>query len=342
KGSEPALMADGAWVGGSVFLEGEIETKGRMTFVGANIDGSFVWNPKEPQKRTQLDLRSATAEAHGGGAKPPQCVLLDGYVYQRLRRDKDQPGRKDEEAIARECLQWIRSQSAAFYGEKKDIYWAQPYEQLATVLKNMGYPHAARIVMIQKNKAYAQQVKLWDWDGGWLWYHVFGRGVVSYGYNPWYAIGWSLLVIVFGTFVFCWRKDSFVPAERPEVIDPAAAVAAAAALQPPPPAQYPADAKWYVKVWEKVKAGCRKVRYGIDKRLEKFRKTSPRDEVPHFNPLVYSFETFIPLLKFDQTANWTLKKDAHGLVWFYWYAHILSGWVFTSLLIGAYAGIMKT
>lgn len=316
-GSRQSLVADGAAVGGSVILDGGFRASGRLTFQGASIGGAFVWNPEEPQEGAEVDLRSATAGAHGGGGVPPGRVLLDGYVYQRLRREMNQTGREDETTVAKDCLRWIERQSAQGKSQQQEMYWAQPYEQLATVLKNMGYLHAARLVMIKKNEAYAGLVKLED--SGWLWYKLFGKYVVDYGYNPWRAVWGSFIVIAIGTFFFWLNRDSFVPVDKSNTQAPGAA----GAVNP--------------QVGGKVESSAKErwIRAAL-------LKASPSPLVPNFNPLIYSFEVFVPLLKFDQAAKWTLNRDSNGCLWCYWYAHIISGWVLTSLWIGAFAGLTKT
>ncbi len=78
-------------------------------------------------------------------------------------------------------------------------------------------------------------------------------------------------------------------------------------------------------------------------------------EYPAFSPLVYSLESFAPLLKFDQSANWapnanstktiTLGWCSHltgGVLRGYLYCHIIMGWLLTSLWIGSVTGLVKT
>jgi hypothetical protein len=79
------------------------------------------------------------------------------------------------------------------------------------------------------------------------------------------------------------------------------------------------------------------------------------DDYPVFTPLVYSLESFTPLLKLDQSANWTPNAN-HGaqvslwhwqvttgglLRWYLWF-HIIAGWVLTTLWVGAVTGLVKS
>ena len=74
-----------------------------------------------------------------------------------------------------------------------------------------------------------------------------------------------------------------------------------------------------------------------------------------FNAFVYSLECFTPLLKLDQSANWTpnANRDAGVHLWrlhftpgtllrtYLWF-HIMAGWLLTSLWVGAVTGLVKS
>jgi hypothetical protein len=86
------------------------------------------------------------------------------------------------------------------------------------------------------------------------------------------------------------------------------------------------------------------------------------EEYPVFHALVYSIESFTPLLKLDQTSNWTPNANRHteistfcrqalisrqvpfsgNFLRYYLYFHIASGWLLTSLWVGAITGLVKT
>jgi hypothetical protein len=66
---------------------------------------------------------------------------------------------------------------------------------------------------------------------------------------------------------------------------------------------------------------------------------SEKDIQSNFNPLVYSLETFVPLLELDMGKNWrTLGKGLRA----YFYVHRIFGWVLTTLWVGALTGLLKT
>lgn len=63
---------------------------------------------------------------------------------------------------------------------------------------------------------------------------------------------------------------------------------------------------------------------------------------PRFNPLIYSLETFAPLLKMYTAEYWTINTDRRAgrlMRWYLW-AHILLGWMAMSVLIAGMAGLV--
>jgi hypothetical protein len=63
-----------------------------------------------------------------------------------------------------------------------------------------------------------------------------------------------------------------------------------------------------------------------------------------FNPLVYSLETFLPLVDLQQSKHWAPKSEGSTfgrcLRWYLW-LHILMGWFFTSILIAGITGLVQ-
>lgn len=80
------------------------------------------------------------------------------------------------------------------------------------------------------------------------------------------------------------------------------------------------------------------------------------ENYPKFNSLVFSLESFTPLLRLDQSGNWApnayrgrrlgLGKlgsvTTGSLLRFYLWFHIIAGWILTSLWVGSITGLVKT
>jgi hypothetical protein len=63
---------------------------------------------------------------------------------------------------------------------------------------------------------------------------------------------------------------------------------------------------------------------------------------PQFSAVVYSLDTFLPVINLGQKDHWApnanLGKDARWLRRYLW-AHIISGWILTTLFLAGVAGV---
>ena len=79
------------------------------------------------------------------------------------------------------------------------------------------------------------------------------------------------------------------------------------------------------------------------------------ESYPKFNSLVYSLETFVPLVKMGVGDNWMPNANrgswvgvdvvgftTGGLLRLYYWFHITAGWVLSALWVGALTGLVKT
>jgi hypothetical protein len=150
----------------------------------------------------------------------------------------------------------------------------------------------------------------------WWWYNLFGW-LIGYGYAPWRAFLMSVGMILLGTFLF--RLGS-----KHDLIGPTSENA-------------------HVKAPDG----------GV---IEENGRPKISQKYPVFNAFVYSLESFVPLLKFDQSANWrpNANRRSEISIWYcglpysggflrgYLYLHIAAGWLLTSLWVGAITGLVKT
>jgi sRNA-binding regulator protein Hfq len=150
---------------------------------------------------------------------------------------------------------------------------------------------------------------------GWWWYNFFGR-IVGYGYAPWRAFAMSVAMIVLGGFLFGAGFSHNLISPTKE------------------------------SAYEKNSNG----RFAFVNEKQRF-----TTDYPVFNAFVYSLESFTPLLKLDQSANWAPNAN-HGapvrlwrwqvttgglLRWYLWF-HIIAGWLLTTLWVGAVTGLVKS
>ena len=132
------LQASEIKIARSVFLTDGFEADGGVQLVGSEIKDYFDWYEILPAKNTRFDLRSAKVGTFHDEEKswPVEGKLfLDGFTYDRIFEDSP--------LTAKSRIAWLHRQP-------RDKFLPQPYEQLASVLRNMGHEREARRVMIEK------------------------------------------------------------------------------------------------------------------------------------------------------------------------------------------------
>jgi hypothetical protein len=242
---------------------------------------------------------------------PRREIRLQGFVFNEL-------GRK-ETVDSRTQIKWLRLQSP---------FVSQPYEQMATVFRNMGYAQEAVDVEIagkwdegvetirkdcdilvhsakhlQVGHLIVSALRIVFYDA--LWFFGFGW-LVGYGYLPWNAFFVSIGFVVIGTFIFHFS-------ERMEVLT-----------------------------------------NSNGNRTNKRRNRWVSADL-NFSAFIYSLETFLPLVKLGVADQWKIDANAGRLIkigtlsvrkpgvlvlWYY-RLHVMAGWVFTSLWVAAFTGILK-
>jgi hypothetical protein len=205
-----ALGINSARIDGSVLLRKSFEARGILLFLAANI-GNVLELGKPGEKANLaaaiLDLRDVKAEGllNERQSWPKEC-RLHGFTFNVLA---------DGAAFnAKNQIKWLRRQ-------RGHHFLAQPYEQTAAVLRNMGLQEEGVRVLIAKNEDLTQTIPLRvNRVGELIWYRLFGF-IIGYGYRPWRAFWISIVVIVLGWLLF-WRGYHWglvTPAEEREIQD---------------------------------------------------------------------------------------------------------------------------
>ena len=346
-----ALIADGTKIGGNVFLRNGFKAEGEVRLVGATIGGDLdctgaqLSNPEGRALRTdgtKIGRRVFLTDAFKAEGK----VRLVGATIRELRIV--------EVLEAEQTILDLRfAEVGTFWDDEKSwpkagnlrldgfryerLYEESPLQADSRIkwlrrqppdkFLPQPYEQLAAVLRQMGHEGDAWPVMIEKNRErarfthfprhGWWWYNVFGR-LIDYGYAPWRAFAISVAMILLGTFLFHLGRSH-------DLVTPAKENAYAKA----PNGQFELDKSERPKIVENY---------------------------PVFNALVYSTESFIPLIKFDQTANWTPNANRcakisifHRQVPFsgrflrcYLYCHIAAGWLLTSLWVGAVTGLVKT
>ncbi|MCS0636433.1 oxidoreductase [Streptomyces sp. LP05-1] len=126
----------------------------------------------------------------------PGGLAMGGFVYENLVPYGHFP-------LARR-LEWVAAATPEFAPE--------PYERLASVLRNSGEDADAREVLLAKQRRRRETLPL----AGKLWGHL-QDWTVAYGYRPGRAALWMAVLWAAGTLAFsCWEPKPIKPDEHPE------------------------------------------------------------------------------------------------------------------------------
>ena len=194
----------------------------------------------------------------------------------------------------------------------------QIYEQLATVLRRDGQDADAKEISIEKEKIRLKPDrpywKNWNWLR-YLWSLILNI-TIGYGYKVPRALGLSLIIIVCGWIIFSkgYYSGIMVPTDEDA---------------------FEAFTKYYTKNHEVPPSAIQDAEHYIE-----------------FEPLVYSFDAFLPIGKLQQQEKW--HPDGHKKIeipipfgnkisftlrHYLYFVHIPLGWLLTTLGI---AGLLQT
>ncbi|GAA2795510.1 oxidoreductase [Kitasatospora paracochleata] len=185
------VLSDGFTARGAIRLPGAT-VRSRFTLDGAVLDGAL----DAPRLRAgdlrltvaavptgPVDLQEAQVGVlHDNARSWPADTRLDGFVYTSI----EQPA-TDAAAVDRR-LAWL---------EALPGYAPQPYEQLAAWYRRIGHDDDARRVLLAKQRRRRRTLH----PLGRLWGRLMDV-TVGYGYRPWQAGLWLLVLTALGTVLF--------------------------------------------------------------------------------------------------------------------------------------------
>ncbi|MEU9015427.1 oxidoreductase [Streptomyces sp. NPDC048479] len=199
-------FSDGFTANGTVRLRGA-RISDNLTFEGAVLNGppdgrgpslvalliqavDFDFTLARPPSGT-VDLRGAQVSyLHDSEHSWPDVVELDGFVYGSIKVAEAGERREavGQRASVARRVAWIR---------RSPGYSPQPYEQLASWYRKAGHDDDARRVLLAKQRhrrrALSRPARAWG--------HLLDA-TVGYGYRPWLAGVWLLILTLLGALVF--------------------------------------------------------------------------------------------------------------------------------------------
>ncbi|WP_332684303.1 hypothetical protein [Bosea sp. (in: a-proteobacteria)] len=229
-------------------------------------------------------------------------------------------------------LDWLSRQTPERSGED---FWPQPYEQLASVFREMGHGEDARAVLVVKERLQRQARRQRARNPLWRGLLAAADGVLgvtlAYGRQPLLAFVWLLVFWVLGVATFAY-------AERQSAIMPNSAVV----LRAP---------EWTLCGLEKSEQRvlvATQLTNGLAEsgqtQLACFLQRWEGSSYPAFNPWMYSLDTLLPVLDMGQKAFWRPNptKPGGGLAIGYFYFQSIVGWALSLLAVAGFSGLVKS
>jgi hypothetical protein len=224
-------------------------------------------------------------------------LWLDGVVYGGI--DSKSPWNLESR------MKWLALQP-------RERFYPQPYDQLAIVYSRAGYDENAKMVLIAKNRdtTWLSQKSFWER----MTHSIFGI-TIDYGYHPFKALMWSLIIIVIG-----WGL--FYVGDRANVMTP-------------------------TKEWgrsSKVEATDSHVNYSTSKDYPRF--NSFLYSLDMFVPVIDLHMKGYWLPNANRRGDWCISEKLsipiHGRFLRVWlWLQIISGWILISLFIAGLTGLVK-
>ena len=350
-----ALSADGVQIKGNAFLDSGFNAQGEVSLSGATIDGTLKCDGAQfsnPQRREGEDRRALRADlVEIKGAAVLDGFKADGVVYfvgatiadLQIRRVLE-PEKTildlrstDVRTFCDDERSWPKAGNLLLDGFRYQRIDAQSpldakrrnewlHRQPSGRFLPETYEQLATTLRSMGHEHDARLVMIQKnrdqvpstrfLGQRWWWYAFFGRAI-GYGYAPWRAFVGSVLMILLGWLLFDFGGSHGL-------------------FSPAKDSAYEKNSSGqFVQVTEGRKLA---------------------DDYPVFNALVYSLESFTPLLKLDQSANWipNASSSVHCRLWrwpvtvtgselrWYLWIHIIIGWVLTTLWVGAVTGLVKS
>ncbi|WP_246529455.1 hypothetical protein [Microvirga zambiensis] len=298
-----ALQLSRVLVEGAFFLRKEARIDGTLAMTGASVGTLHDEAPCWPKKGELLLNRCRYG------------AFIDGPV--------DAEGR----------LEWLSRQVPDGRGEE---FWPQPYEQLASVFREMGHDEDATTVLIEKERLQRRARRRRARHALWRAMLAVKDGLlaitVAYGRQPllalvWLAFFWALGVAVFG---YAERQGAFKPNS-------------AVVLRSP---------EWTMcGVDRSEQRFLSATQTAVDGRAESgqtqfscFRQQWEASSYPEINPWMYSLDVLLPVLEMDQKTYWRPdpSKPSGGSALSYYYFQSIVGWVLSLLAVAGFSGIVRS
>lgn len=351
RSGEVALNGDAIVAGGDLALR-TATIIGEACLLGARFGGD-------------IDCTSATLSQPGGYALRLNRATVDGAFFLRqgasvegvLDLTATSIGAIDDEGSSwpkRGDLLLNRCQYGAFIGGPVDAasrldwlsrqtperwnadFWPQPYEQLSTVLREMGHDEDARAVLITKERLQRRARRARAKNPALRLALAATDGILAvtlrYGRQPLLALLWLILfwVIGIGVFAFAHANGAIKP-NSPVILR--SLEWTMCGIQQTDSRYMPSSGQTFAG---RAAPG--------ENQLSCFLNQPEAASYPEFNPLMYSLDVLLPVLSIGQKEYWRpdpAKPHGQSTLKYYFFQSVV-GWALSLLAVAGFSGLVKS
>jgi hypothetical protein len=215
-------------------------------------------------------------------------------------------------------------------------FWPQPYEQLSTVLREMGHDEEARTVLIMKERLQRRARRARARNPLLRAALAVNDGVlavtVRYGRQPLLALLWLILFWAIGVVVFTLAEQSSALKPNSPVVLRSLEWTMCAVQQ---------TESRYMPSTGQVMSG--RATTG-QSQLSCFLSQPEASSYPEFNAWMYSLDTMLPVMEIGQKLYWRPdpSKPRGVLTLNYYYFLSVIGWTLSLLAVAGFSGLVKS
>jgi hypothetical protein len=230
-------------------------------------------------------------------------------------------------------LDWLSRQTPERW---KADFWPQPYEQLSTVLGEMGHEEDARAVLIAKERLQRRARRARSRNPALRTGLAIRDGIlaitVRYGRQPLLALLWLILFWAMGTGVFAFaQRNGAIKPNSPVILR--SLEWTMCALEQTESRYMPSSSQTFPG---RALTG--------QNQLSCFRDQPEASSYPEFNSVMYSLDVLLPVLSIGQKEYWRPDptKPYGPMTLNYYFFQSVVGWALSLLAVAGFSGLVRS
>ena len=299
--------------GGSLYLY-DSEFKKELSFKSSNIGDKIVIG--KIKHESPLNFGSCKANGIVFKEKIQDIkIIMNGLSYNTINIEKED---HLNPINYNNCLEFLKLKNKE---ENIDLFQTQPFDQLSASLKDMGQNINSNKILLLKEHSYTKSLRITilkfyknpvraiSITPRYIW-RMFYFMISNYGYRISFALAWSFVFIIYGTFIFqIALENGLVKPSNPILLR---------------------------DEWNDCLKNQKEYYYLCFK--------NKIIDYPSFDPLIFSLDSFIPFTSLRQEEYWIIKKSYNAyqnIPRYYYIFLVFIGWAVIGVVASALGKFVK-